>query len=67
MFRIHWNCPPFNITMGVPFAHGAQKDGFWQPCGDYHRHNLITTPDNTKHARPFKGLASLHNFFKKLI
>jgi hypothetical protein len=22
-----------------------KKDGSWQPCGDYHRLNLVTTPD----------------------
>jgi hypothetical protein len=34
-FGIHWHCPSFNITMGIPFAHGSKKDGSWWPCGDY--------------------------------
>jgi hypothetical protein len=45
-----------------------EKDGSWQPCGDYHRLNLITTPDKcplAKQARTCKS-CMIAKFFSKI-
>jgi hypothetical protein len=42
--------------VGIPFAHGSQKDGSWRPCGDYRRLNLVTTLDN-----PLPNMQDLSN------
>jgi hypothetical protein len=43
--------------MGFSFAHGTQKKGLGQPCGDNHHLNLVTTPDKY----PLRNMQDLSN------
>jgi hypothetical protein len=44
--------------MGISFAHGSQKDGYWRPCGDYGCLNLIATPDKCPMSNMMQDLAN---------
>jgi hypothetical protein len=69
MFGIRWHCSTmFKVTMGLSFAHGAQKDGSWRPCGDYRHLNLVTTPDKYPLPNMQNISNSLHgcNVFSKI-
>jgi hypothetical protein len=67
--RIRWHCSQIKITMGFSFAHGTQKGGSWQPCGDYRRLNLVTTPDKfpVPNMQTFPMVYTVAQFFQKFI